>query len=490
MSIKEQLKFLAKDSFWYGVSGALSKAITFFVTPFLTRVLSKEDFLNYDLLLTYSAIYTGILMFGQDAAIARFFHDGDKKDSNSYQTDILVSGFINHLFLILFFFIGYFLFSNLISRLFFGNYLFSIDKSLIYISVAMIPGQVILSYFTNIFKWKSNRNIYIIFTLGYSILYTILLIVFVKSLSLGVKGAFYAAIVSSTILVTIGFILNKMIILELFGKINTKLSFKMFLYGIPFGMITIINTILPSLDRIFLLRKLSETQLAEYALSVKMAGLFTLITTSFSISFGPFAFSRWYEKDSPKLFAYVFKIYTFLLGLIVIILVILSPFILKIMAPPSYSGALQVFPILLFSWIFQGLFEITSIGIFYGKKSILFLISYTVTLIVSLVCNFILVKYNAYGIAFAVVFTKLALMLSTWYYSNKYYKIPFEVNSFLYTISLVIIGLITFYFLPNFFLLGYCIIYIYISYLFLLNKLEKRAFKEQCKFYIKKFIPT
>jgi O-antigen/teichoic acid export membrane protein len=104
----------------------------------------------------------------------------------------------------------------------------------------------------------------------------------------------------------------------------------------------------------------------------------------------------------------------------------------------NYEGAEKMIPILTLANIIYGLYSFASIGISYSKKSYLSLVALaiSVTLIFSL--NILLVKYFfQYAVAVALIAGNLLLVILGYYFSKKYYKIPFQFAANFWFILLV-----------------------------------------------------
>ncbi len=70
--LKDKLKFLASDSLVYGSIQAVSKFFAIFLTPILTRLLSKEEFGQLDSISNFMPLFIAIGILGMDSAVARF----------------------------------------------------------------------------------------------------------------------------------------------------------------------------------------------------------------------------------------------------------------------------------------------------------------------------------------------------------------------------------------------------------------------------------
>ena len=75
MSLRASLKRLSGESLVYGLGQVSGRAVNLMLVPILTRVLLKQQFGVAELVNGYSASVLLVLVFGMDAALARFFYE-------------------------------------------------------------------------------------------------------------------------------------------------------------------------------------------------------------------------------------------------------------------------------------------------------------------------------------------------------------------------------------------------------------------------------
>ena len=98
--LKSTLKFLIKDSAFYGAGNAVSKSLQFITLPLVVKSVSDTDFSNWNMIQASTAIIAGLVLFGMDSASARYFYDvkdvDDKRKifTNSFSTISPNEGFI------------------------------------------------------------------------------------------------------------------------------------------------------------------------------------------------------------------------------------------------------------------------------------------------------------------------------------------------------------------------------------------------------------
>ena len=289
----------------YGFSGAAAKFLAIFTVPVVTRILSKGEYGTVDAALAFSAVFGGFVIFGQDASIARFFYDKD--EDQAYRRRVASTGLVIQISLIILGAVVFVFFADAI------GYVICSDNSEVVkywkIAILAIPGSALLLFSINIFKWTFQRGKYLILSLGSAFLNVTLILYLVAYLRLGIMGAIIPNVISSILFSLLGIYLNRHYIS--FNNIfqDFKLAKEMILYGLPFGGVMILAALMPSMDRLFLIRYTDMSQIGIYAVSMKIGSLLLLIVGAFQIAFGPYAFSIWNKEKASETFAKLFKIY-------------------------------------------------------------------------------------------------------------------------------------------------------------------------------------
>ena len=98
--LKSTLKYLIKDSAFYGLGNGVSKSLQLITLPLVVKSVTDADFSNWNLIQASAAIIAGILLFGMDSAAARFYYDvktfSEKKliFTNSLSVQLILSAFL------------------------------------------------------------------------------------------------------------------------------------------------------------------------------------------------------------------------------------------------------------------------------------------------------------------------------------------------------------------------------------------------------------
>ncbi len=349
--LKDSLKFLVKDTAVYGLAGAVTKFIAIFTVPILARVLTKDEFGAISTVIAITAVFVGFFSLGQDSAIARWFYDKDSTDSD-YRVKITTTGFIVQFVATLIFCVFVFFFDDSISGIVFGKN----SELLSYWKVCLLslPATSFLLFSNNLFKWTFQRNKYLFLTLGNSLVSVSLTLLLVVQFRMGIMGAIIAPVISSNVFAVVGLFMNRQYIkISKLGDLS--LIIEMVKYGLPFALIIIISALLPSVDRLFLVRLVSMEMLGEYSISLKLSGLLFMVIAAFRISFGPYAFSIWKKPESQELFSKLLTVYFSFLLIVGGAISVFGDIVISIFASNKYAQSILVLPILLIAYAVIGL---------------------------------------------------------------------------------------------------------------------------------------
>ncbi len=421
--IKDSIKFLAKDTAVYGLAGAVTKFIAIFTVPILVRVLSKDEYGTISTVLAITAVFTGFISLGQDSAIARWFYDKDSTDID-HRVQVTTTGFLIQVIATLFFCVSILFFDNWI-----GGVIFNHNTELIsYWKVCLfsLPATSFLLFSNNLFKWTFQRNRYLFLTLGNSLISVSLTLLLVVKYKMGIMGAIIAPVVSSNVFAAVGLFMNREYIN--FRKIGDKsLLVDMLKYGLPFALIIVISSLLPSVDRLFLVRFVGMDTLGEYSVSLKLAGLLFMIIGAFQISFGPYAFSIWKKPDSHVIFSKLLILYFSLLLIVGVSISVFGDIVIALFASNKYASSIVVLPFFLLAYAVIGLQEFSLLGISWSKKTFFNIITTIAQFLVLLLANLLLVKtFTVYGAAFSLLIANIFYIVFTFYVSNRYYPIQVD----------------------------------------------------------------
>ena len=404
LTLRQRLRFLAKDSILYGGAAAFSKAFSLITFPLLARYFSVEDFGLIDFFTIIAGLLAIFFVFGQDSAVARFFYEYKNRESRCQlisQSLVLQMGFVVLMLPLLWFISGQL-----------ANRLSNAPESelLLKIILLQVPFLLLINFSQNLLKWTFTRSRFLIISLGSVIFNVLLLLIAILVFKIGVVGVFLVSLAVKTFFGLLGlfFVKNWIVLPKGFAFLQKLLPF-----AIPYGVICCIGAFVPVLERSLVNSLLGEYDLGLYAAGTKIAMLVALVSQAFQMAWGPFSLAIYKEPDTAHTYNWVLK--SFALGICVAVLflaAIARPAILLFASDRYMESAIVVFPLAM-GLAIQATSGITGIGISLSRKSYLSLYSYVIFLAVTAISIYFLATvYGLLGVALGVMIGHIARALS------------------------------------------------------------------------------
>jgi len=424
--MKNKLKTLAGDTIIYGFSSIFGRFLSFILTPIYTNYLEtpQYDFVIYSFSIV--AFLNVIYAFGMESAYFRFFSFDNKLDSKKAFTNSYL--FNNGLALIITIFLV-FMSGN------FGSAIASSgikDAGYLFILAMLMPFIDSLTYVPFAHLRMSRQAKKFAITKFVTILVTVILnFLFLTILDLQAEGVFVAQIIGSSIAFVYFIPLIKD---NLFSNIDWSLFKRMMKFGIPTIPASISAIILQVADRP-ILKELTNSDLAitTYQVNYRLGIPMMIFVTVFEYAFKPFYLSIFHETDAKVTFsrvltyftllsAIVFLVFSFFIGYFVQI-----PFVGGSLINPKYWGGLNIVPIVLLAYFFNGLFINFTAGFIIEKKTSFLPIAVGVAAIVNIAANFLMIPSMGYtGAAWATLIAYLLSASILYYKSRQIYPIDYE----------------------------------------------------------------
>jgi len=232
-------------------------------------------------------------------------------------------------------------------------------------------------------------------------------------------------------------LLSKEIKIRIFGY-DFRMLGNMLAYSIPLLVSGLAGQFNESLDRILIRRFTAGDlnplhELGIYGANYRIAVLMTLFVQMFRYAAEPFFFNKMKDSDAKVIYANVLKYFTIFL-MSVFLLVTLYLDIFKYFIPPQYYEGLKIVPIVLFANVLVGM--LFNVNMWY-KLTGQTLYGVAITgagALITIVLNVVFIPLFSYVASAWIHLTCNAVMLIlTYYYGRRFFKIPYELkNIFLY----------------------------------------------------------
>jgi O-antigen/teichoic acid export membrane protein len=402
--------------------------------------LSPEDYGIVGYLQVYSQVMATVLMFGFHGAQTRYFYEfkEDKEKIGRFLFSMNAYLFVVLLFICLSLSLG-------------GRYLyhyFSIEgipyhpyiPIIIWTVFFQIFNQMVTSYYLASKEYKKCAVLQILLFLGT----TSAVIFFVVYREQGALGQLLGLLCGQILFFIFfyGPYARKFIYKFSWNSVKICLAF-----GIPIVFHLLAGVIHNSIDRVILEKYVSISELGIYTLGYQIGMIMSVITTSVNKAWQPnyFEFMSSHMLKEQKLFENrrMFAFWMIGVGSICLTGMLWAKEFLALLTPEKFHASSEVVPIILFGYLFQGLYFLAVSTLFQFKKT-KFLPFITVSsAIVNICLNFIFIpKYGIYGAAYATVISFSFQAFVVYYVSKKLFNPKYEYIPIFVSISFLGFALI------------------------------------------------
>lgn len=439
LSIRQRLRFLAKDSIIYGGASALNKAFALITFPLLARHFSVSDYGLIDFFTLIAGLLVNLFIFGQDSAVARFIYeykDTAKRCQLISQSLLFQIGCLLIALPVLLSFAD-----KLSHHLVDGRY----TESLLKLILVQVPFLVISNFSQNLLKWTFSRTRFLFVSLGTVVMNMALLLVAVLVFHIGITGVF---LVGLLVQVTFGLVSLYFVRQWLVWPENLSILRKMLPFALPYGAICCISAFVPALERSLVNAVIGSQELGLYAAGSKIAMLVSVVIMAFQTAWGPFSLAIYQEPDAAKTYNWVLKLFSVGASVAVLLLSAMGEGVIRILASERYSGAASVVFPLAMGLVIQATSWITEVGIAFSKKSHLNLYSYTIYLLVTGLAIVLFAKiFGLVGVAFGVMIGHCAKAVAASWLAQRVHPLPWQYRpAFLLMMCTVLFGLTAMWF--------------------------------------------
>lgn len=478
----DKLKELSKDTAIYGISTMIGRFLNFILVPFYTNIFNPEDYGIVLLVYSYIAVLNIIFIYGMDAAFLKYaaFKDiGDDKDNFStpyisvFLTSIVFSGIIILLNKSITLWIG--IPEGFNSIIILASVIIFVDAS------AVIP-------FLKLRLERKAKQFATIKVLN--ILLNILLnVILIVGLKWGIEAIFISNLTASSL---------SLLLVSPTIKKYFRLSFHVHLFkrllkfGLPYLPAGIAVMLVQVVD-VPILERLTNLKTAGiYKANYKLGIFMMLFVNMFQYAWQPFFLQNAKEENAKQMFSKVMTYFSIVGFTLLVLLSLFIEDIVKInfggfsIIGAQYWSGLDIVPIILLGYLFNGFYVVFSAGIYIEEKSIYAPIVTGVGAIINIVANLLLIPYfNIMGAAFATLLSYAVMASGYFLVTQKFYKIDYEYGRLFKLILLVTTAALTYYLLKSFNELNLIIkfviflLYVFIVLRLIIDQTEIKTLKEK-----------
>lgn len=406
------IKKLLKDSSMYTVGNLASKIIGFLTIIFYTKLISVEEFGQYDYIMAIGAIVGVLIPLEVGQSVQRFYSDYGN-DTESQNQLILTAIFINFCTSSIFSIIAisvnqiYHYVENSILALCLGLFFMN---SCVYIVSSLLVAR------TDSFK-----------KLHFSLLNQILS----TSFSLGFIVLFQFQSLGIIIGQTIGSFLCLVIYSHEFRhimsyNISKNMIVKIFRFSVPLVPSSIGVLGMTYADRLMLDALLGLREVGIYGISVRVAAICLIVILALRTAITPLIYKQYSDPSLSLKLALYLKYYFALTALCIICSELFATTFVQIMFGSEFDGSVPPISLLIFSMFISNCYMFFP-GITLKEKTLLLTKINIVGLLLNIPLNFILISvFGLGGAALATLLSSITTLSLHIVNSQRYYKIGME----------------------------------------------------------------
>ncbi len=415
-----RLKSLLRDSATYGAVDVLGQALGLLLVPIIVRVFAVDEYAVVDGIRIAGMLLLGIALMGLNQAAARFIsHEDDEGAKRRIVGQALVIALAGTAVVVA---VLYALAPQAM-----GFFLNTDQAAYVRAFRLMLLGLPLLVWITfgkMLLKWNFRRAPFVGLSVGHTASVLVLSVLLVVVWRRGVAGVFEAQLLGAGLAALAAVVFCARYVAWPRGSGHVR---PMFAFGGPLMLVGVLQNLVPSLERFLIVRFLGLDALGLYAVGQRFTGLVQVPVGGFNVAWAPFAYTIYREPDAPRTFRRVLDIYCAVLAAGALVFVLLADWALPLFASAKYTAALAVVVPLLYAVVVGSVSNITGLGIALAKRTYLSTFAYAVHLAVTVTGILLLAgPYGIVGVAYAVLFGKLALTLFETIASARVYPLRFR----------------------------------------------------------------
>lgn len=415
---------LVKNSGIYAIASLASPFVSLVLAPFLAYRLSSADYGALAVLSTAISLVAGVTQLGLSSAFFRAY-------SYDYESRRDRSGVISTVVLLLLLAaipiaIATIVAAPTLSTLLFATPSLSdpirLSALVILLQNLTIPG---LSWF----RAENRADFFAMLSIA-SVLATLgANIVLVGTLGMGITGSLLAMGIGYMVIIICTL---PVILLRVGVHLRFDIARGLLAFGLPNVANFVSVWILQLSDRFLLSHIGTLSQTASYAVGYSLGGvLSSLIIAPFSLAWPTVMFAIAKRDDAAPIFRLVFRWFAIVLLSAAFGITLAGVGVLYLFFPHTYASAASIIPIIAVSIMFYGIYIIVTVGISVQRKTWLAVIFTTLSALVNVGLNLILIRpYGAMGAALSTLLAYVALAGVAYIVNQRLYPIPFELKAF------------------------------------------------------------
>lgn len=416
-----QLLFqLSKESFVYGLSGALTKLIGLVLVPLYTRSLVQGDFGLLELLTTITSVVSSLIILGLDGAAALRFYQLENRQERLALTSTL---FYFELTLVTLVSVALFGISQPLAELLFQDESLTIYLQL---TILTVPFATLVTLFLQVARLARRPLSYLALSIGNLSLVASLVVVAVLVFGLGLQGVLLAILLGNLIFSVAGWWLTRVHYSSVFSASVIR---DLLLLGLPLVPATVAWWVINFSNRWFLLNMTTVNDVALLGVAARLAAPVLLIVTAFQVAWVPFSLSIMHRNEAGRLYARALLYFLAVTFATLLVLTLFAEPLILILSKPEYLPAASVLALIGVSNIAYGVYYIVATGVNLEGKTLHIGWTTVIAAFVSVALNLALIPtLGIVGASVAGLIANLVPVVLLYLLSQRLHHIPYDLG--------------------------------------------------------------
>lgn len=418
-AVDSALRRLGRESVSYGIGLALVQLASFLLLPILTRVLSTAEYGVVSIALTTGTFVSTLVSAGIAAALFRSYYDHTTSRGRGQVvwTSLVITVMTSVSALV----IGWAL-SPVASHALFG------DRSLAYLVVAVIAEaglRAVTSACQSVLRAESRPAGFIAVNLVSLLVRFVLTWGLLSVYGLGLRGYAIGTVVGGVAGLLLALVLISRDIRPDFSISEARLLIR---YGGPVMTANFASAVLVGADRYFLRLWHGLEVVAVYNVGYQLASIVVvLLVTPISTAWPTIMLPL---KDKPEIRSFISASLTIVVGLsgwLVVALAFVGPVLVRVVAPPEYSAAAIVLPIVALANSMLLVQRVIASGPELTRRMNRYSVPFVIAAVVVVVLDLALIpKWGMYGATAATLTAYVLLPVLAYIAGRRIYPIQYQ----------------------------------------------------------------
>lgn len=436
----DDLKRILRNVLGFSIGTLLTQAIGFFLLPIYTRYLTPADYGIISIASVLLSLLSIIFFLGMRDALNRYYFQYRNTDEyHEYIGSIVL--FVISLSLIL---------TILLTLFGAGVFTVALPNIPFYPYVVVILWTAFFSIPMNVtyglLQVQERSFTYGLLSVIQFITNAALIVYFIAVLREGALGSLKGQLICSVSFAVVGLLFLRT---SMVFRFNPHKVWESLTYGLALLPHELSGWTSSLLNRLILNNYTTLAAVGLYSLGYQIGSIMSIVASSINFAWVPFFMSTATEQgeDANPRFAALTVYYMSALLFVGLAISLYAIDILRIMTTPDYYGAAAIVPIIVGTYIFDGLYYQWVVKIFYAKKTgYLSIVTFTAA-VLNVVLNFILIPViGMFGAAFAMLISFAYTFILVFIIANRLYPISYDYSKMirisLAFLVLFIVGLI------------------------------------------------